>query len=296
MIASLVLWRITCLASLLPVLIFSELLRREHESEMTDHHHNTRRYAGTKLYSLENSVQEEVAYHKLVDAIKALKLGIATPAKNNFEDILSSVLLESHLVPNTEDKFIIGPNAITSLGKNFVVYAAGIANDPSFEEYMASLGAEVHGFDCTIPRGNPRWRMHYHPWCIGKEKGLDSSSYTNGVKGREMKFHRLGEIRQLLNHTHVDMFKFDIEGCEWDLIYDEIIHGNEADLPTQLLFELHTQGANPRWVPRDIVQGKGRQEVDQLILDLFHLGYRVFHLQMNSGDHYCAEISFYRVV
>eukprot|EP01039_Chlorochromonas_danica_P003706 gene3706-4054_t len=251
-----------------------------------------------KLFALENALRERTARQKLVAAIETLKAGQrpGSDGETDFHDVVPSIILESHRVSESEDKFIVAPRAISRLGKTFVVYVAGIASDPSFEEYMASLGAEVHGFDCT-GAGRADWRYHYHPWCIGKEKDFLSSTASppDKLKERKLEYHRLGEIRQLLNHTHVDMFKFDIEGCEWDLIYDEIIHGNEADLPTQLLFELHTQGANPRWVPRDIVQGKGRQEVDQLILDLFHLGYRVFHLHVNGTDHHRAGVSLYRV-
>ncbi len=47
-------------------------------------------------------------------------------------------------------KYFVGKNAIKRLGKEFVVYAAGIDNRPVFENYMASeLNASVFAFDCT---------------------------------------------------------------------------------------------------------------------------------------------------
>jgi hypothetical protein len=71
------------------------------------------------------------------------------------------------------------------------------------------------------------------------------------------------------------MLKMDVKGFEWDIIKDEIIKGKENDLPKQFLFELHTEGANPQYVPSNLVAGKRRLEVAKLFLDLFHRGYRV---------------------
>lgn len=253
------------------------------------------RYNGKTLYALENEMAEKKAISVLKDSIELLSKGANLPSRTPFDDILPSILMESHLVP-PRDKFIVAPNAIKHLQKKYVVYGAGIANNPSFENYMNyDLGADVYAFDCTVA-GKRNWgTLKFYQWCIGTPKNLDSSSYAKDVVNKKLEFYTLGQLKAKLNHTHIDMLKIDIEGCEWDLLYEEIVRGKDEDLPTQLLFELHTEGADWRWVPEAIVKGKKRQQVDQLILDLYGRGYRVFHVEMNDGDNYCAEIGLYRV-
>lgn len=70
----------------------------------------------------------------------------------------------------------------------------------------------------------------------------------------------------------------------------------ENDLPGQLLFELHTEGANSKYVPPSIVKWYGRREVTQLVYDLYLRGYRVTNIELNEGDLGCAEISLIRII
>lgn len=62
----------------------------------------------------------------------------------------------------------------------------------------------------------------------------------------------------------------------------------------QLLFELHTEGANPRFVPEHLLTGKRREAVAKLLLALYKRGYRLAHWEMNYGDKHCIEISMIR--
>lgn len=250
-------------------------------------------YHNKTLLEYNNLLLEEMAYKLLVDRIAELSAGKILEQKSPFDDIIPSIELSTQVV--AKDKYITGYTAIKNIGKKFIVYGAGIANDPSFEESMRNLGTSVYAFDCTI-NGNRNWRFRFIRWCIGTPKyDLKQSIYSRGVVNQNLTFKRISEVKKRLGHHRLDMFKLDIEGCEWDLLYEEIVNGADEDLPTQLLFELHTEGANWRFVPEAIVEGKRRLQVNQLILDLYNRNYRVFHILLNDGDSFCAEISLYRI-
>ena len=108
------------------------------------------------LYT-EYTLHQKKAKHALVDAIALYASGKLPPNwdRNPFDDVLVALPLHSSVVHSTDgkggsDKFYVGPNAIRHLGREFIVYGAGIANDPFFEVEMARLGAAVYGFDCTV--------------------------------------------------------------------------------------------------------------------------------------------------
>lgn len=257
-----------------------------------------RRHAGMKFYALENSLHEQFALKKLTDAIHRLSRGRAEGNYSAFADIMPSVLFQYSTVTGVvgrEQKHFIGQRAIASMGRDYVAYGVGIANNPAFEEYLVQLGATVHGFDCTVPVANATWTMAFHSWCIGDPKVLYSSAYAKDVLDKELTFHRFRDIMHMLNHSHVDLLKLDIEGSEWDLFYQELLHLSDSELPTQLLFELHTEGAKEKWIPPAIVKGKTRLQVDQLVLALYHRGYRVFSVVPNVFDPFCAEVGMFRV-
>lgn len=62
-------------------------------------------------------------------------------------------------------------------------------------------------------------------------------------------------------------------------------------LPRQIMFELHTEGANPLAVPPDLIKGKSRAQVNRLMVDLVDAGYALLDIQLNPLDNTCAEIS-----
>lgn len=99
---------------------------------------------------------------------------------------------------------------------------------------MSKLGAAVFSFDCTV-KDNPAWKhlFTFFPWCIGHQSSFEGNTYVQKQHLNEtaLIFKTLSEIRQELGHPHIDIFKFDIEGFEWDMMSDEIIHGDASSLP-----------------------------------------------------------------
>jgi hypothetical protein len=99
---------------------------------------------------------------------------------------------------------------------------------------MSKLGAAVFSFDCTV-RDNPAWKslFTFHPWCVGHKSSMEGNTYVQREHLNEngLIFKTLSEIRKELGHPHIDMFKFDIEGFEWDMMKDEIINGDMDALP-----------------------------------------------------------------
>lgn len=99
---------------------------------------------------------------------------------------------------------------------------------------MSQMGASVFSFDCTV-KPNPAWEplFTFHPWCIGQKSSFAGNTYVTkeGLNEDNLIFKSLSQIRKELGHTHIDIFKFDIEGFEWGLIHDEIINGDINSLP-----------------------------------------------------------------
>jgi hypothetical protein len=87
----------------------------------------------------------------------------------------------------------------------------------------------------------------------------------------------------------------DIEGFEWNFFRDEILNAKDEDLPEQILFELHTEGANKHCVPPRVISGKTRYAVTKLFYDLYQHGYRVVNMEYNFWDRYCVEFAVIKV-
>lgn len=190
------------------------------------------------------------------------------------------------------DKNIVGLQELTRGGRQCVVYGIGIADDSHFEQQMQDLGCETHAFDCTIHSDSPAVAgktFKFHPWCIGHRSNVsfDQNVYAKKEDKDSLQFKGLSETMKELGHSHIDLLKFDIEGFEWQLFQSQIL--TSANPPEQLSFELHTQKANPYYVPKDNVHDKGYVEVNRLFKTLFDMGYRVTSKELNSGDPACAE-------
>merc|ERR1740138_1177493 len=214
-----------------------------------------------------------------------------------------------------EDEYEDGHKNIVGLGalhlKPCLVYGIGVATADSgmtseFEIEMANAGCETHAFDCAVPATDPnvyQQAFAFHEWCIGRSEessGDAADSMSQGIYGDKgsatstgMVFKPLKDTMRELNHTHINLLKFDIEGFEWQLFEDELF--SATDLPDQLSFELHTAGADPFYVPPENVAGKSYQAVNSLFLKLFKLGYRVASKQINDGDYACAEFILVKV-
>lgn len=221
-----------------------------------------------------------------------------------FADVSISVPLRRPLVkrdvqirPRDGDKNLLEP-AFAFHGEHCVVYGIGIAGDASWERNMAQqYGCEVHAFDCTVSpaaahvNGQP---FTFHNWCIGTLPATGSATIATRAAyahtTHEYTVRPLANVLRQLNHTQpLSLLKFDIEGFEWDLIEKELLQLPKALLPRELSFELHTQGANPKYVPPQLVREKSRSDVASLFLHLFDIGYRVISVEVNAGDHRCAE-------
>ena len=131
----------------------------------------------------------------------------------------------------------------------------------------------------------------FHDWCIGSQ-GNQTRVYGTNIA--EKKFLSLRKTMKQLDHRTLEVLKFDIEGFEWHLFENEIFKMDS--LPQELVFELHTEGANPLMVPRDLVKDKGAREVNQLFLKLHDMGYRVVSKEVNESDSACAEFVLINVL
>lgn len=191
------------------------------------------------------------------------------------------------------DKNIVGLNQLTRGNRSCIVYGIGIATDSAFEQQMQALGCETHAFDCTIsPKSKAvaNQKFTFHNWCIGEKQGVHMSGTTyvqTDEDEAKLHFKTLSQTMKELGHSHIDLLKFDIEGFEWQLFETQILN-NEMP-PEQLAFELHTEKANPVYVPPGNVKGKGFVQVNRLFKSLFDKGYRVTSKELNDGDPECAE-------
>lgn len=217
-----------------------------------------------------------------------------------FEAVQVSLPLEPPVLKHSRnygsgqgDKNIVGLSALTRGGRQCVVYGMGIADDSSFEQQMQAQGCETHAFDCTVDPKSPSVagkKFNFHQWCIG-EHGNASFEGNRYLQANEtsLKFKSLSETMEQLGHTHIDLLKFDIEGFEWPLFQSQLLAQSGQNLPEQMSFELHTQKANPAYVPQENVHDKGYVQVNRLFKSLYDIGYRVTSKELNSGDPACAE-------
>ena len=193
------------------------------------------------------------------------------------------------------NKNLVGMKQLKGGSRRCVVYGMGIATDSGFEEKMAGLGCETHAFDCTIsPNAKSVTNKHFtfHRWCIGEKPKASMhndgvhSDYLNGKDESGMEFKSLLEVMSLLNHTFIDILKFDIEGFEWPL-FDLLF---QSHVPVgQMSFEVHTHWANQAYVPHANVRCKDPIEVNRLFAALYDRGHWVVSKEVNTGDPACAE-------
>lgn len=172
-----------------------------------------------------------------------------------------------------------------------LVYAAGIAGNSRFEQSVAQR-CEVHAFDCTVSESAKSVKnkvFQFHKWCLGYPASFENNSYTKHDTFANYSFKTLSTTTEALNHTRtrIDLFKFDIEGFEWNLFDKDFLQSDV--LPTQLSFELHTTGAKKTAVPEGVVAGKDYVAVNRLFSRLYDKGYRVVAKEINFWDRHCAE-------
>lgn len=201
--------------------------------------------------------------------------------------------LEQSIKYVLDEKIMLNPNLAFPQNRNCIVYGIGIDKNSAFETFMTKYCDQVHAFDCTVEQNADSLSASNHTFafhqniCVGSKTNIDDLP-VYGNNHRELVFQSLSATMKELNHTRIDLLKIDIEGSEWEVLETEILSGR-SPLPRQILFELHTEGSNPRFVPPETVVGKDRSAVNNLFLRLFDIGYRVIGKQLNSGDGSCAD-------
>lgn len=222
-----------------------------------------------------------------------------------FADVATTLSLGDELMAKGtgaggEERATVGHSSLQCLSRACLVYSFGAGYETKYEKHMASLGCRVHVFDCTMTSQPSRLLAYleelkdfdnivFHSWCVGDPPaGEFQTAYGQALH----EFYTLEQVMGKLNHTTVDIVKFDIEGFEWGVI-DSMLKGSM--LPAQMAFELHTSGAYASAVQPELVRYKGQYEVDALFLRLFSLGYRIANKELNAADASCAEFVVVRV-
>jgi hypothetical protein len=222
-----------------------------------------------------------------------------------FEDVLIGTMFPSHFMVGTREaddprveRKIISPVSLLEKGEMCLVYGLGIAGSMNFEIAMRKLGCEVFAFDCTADEARmkeigERHGVTFLPWCVGEKRAFGDTVFTRGhAKDREYAFYTLDQVMSKLGHKSVSLLKFDIEGFEW-MLFDSLL--KNRNLPTQLLFELHTEGVTPIAVAPQVVKGKRRGAVNKLFLELQKRGYVVYDKIQNPTDTYAADFTLLKV-
>jgi FkbM family methyltransferase len=125
------------------------------------------------------------------------------------------------------------------LNHNSVVYSGGVGEDISFEHALAkNYGCNVVLLDPS-PTGlktmarpeNQIPQFRFLPLALaarsGKlklapppEGGISWSAWNEGAQTLEVECTDLQSLMQKNGHTHIDLLKLDIEGCEYEVIDD----------------------------------------------------------------------------
>ncbi|CAI5505852.1 unnamed protein product, partial [Closterium sp. Naga37s-1] len=174
--------------------------------------------------------------------------------------------------------------------RNTTVYSIGSRGSFDFEEQFARAHASsIFTFDPFLkPAVEEQMRalpfLHFR--AIGLSGEADVQTYRR--KNPTKLFVTLARLLALMNHTYVDVFKIDCEGCELEVIKDMTasygsqpaklaIHGGALPFG-QILMEFHHLHKPALLLPA--------------LYALENLGYRMFHAEFNAICLNCVEISF----
>jgi len=204
--------------------------------------------------------------------------------------------------PCSSDQSKIMCGSYSILQSPCVVYSIGSNNKWGFEmDILQNTPCDVYSFDCTGPRSRfqvpENVRMHFYYKCLGSEYA-PAPKITPGTKGIRGEIMTLQQIKEMLNHTQIDLLKFDIEGFEWpifeswpeatDPLYEETI------LPMQVLVEVHY-----RTHMTDLALSSGydfKYDTDfvRLASHLLKVGYATMIRDDNPHCRHCTELTLFR--
>ena len=190
--------------------------------------------------------------------------------------------------------FTVYGNAI---GNDSIVYSFGIGEDISFDLGMIErYGCKVYAFDPTpkslewleifqLPGefvyrgiglsdidGMLTFAKPENPSHVSLTSVLENYKETDHI---QLPVSRLKTIMEELGHSHIDVLKMDIEGCEYGVINDII---NTGVTVNQILVEFHHR-----------FNGVGYNKTNEAIRTLHENGYLLFSISDNG-----EEMSFIR--
>lgn len=180
-------------------------------------------------------------------------------------------------------------------GDMCIVYSLGSNNNYQFEEaILNTTDCYIYTFDCTVEGRSIHPRHHFYRYCVGG-KGSQVGPYADRIK-------TLGDIAKELKHSHIDLFKMDIEGSEFDVFS---AWTEEFYLPRYVLFELHYRNLYNRLQVGDeegkaaFLMWKTRKDVSFETLSLFFahlagLGYGIVNKEDNPRCQGCTELVLIR--
>lgn len=188
--------------------------------------------------------------------------------------------------------------AARSSKKRCWVLAVGCGNEWSFEQsVLARTSCSVQVFDCTAPfsvPGDLRDRVTLHRLCLSNSGARgDAAMY---VPLREMM--KIGARAAGLRGTRPALVKLDAEGFEVGGLAAFVSAARRADLPAQILAELHAAsrfaavGAPYVWGKySNSTAGMGRDDVKQWFGALRRRGYVLVHRADSAACAHCSEVT-----
>ena len=170
-----------------------------------------------------------------------------------------------------------------------IVYSVGIGEDISFDlELMQRYGCQVYGWDPTplainfIACSETPPGFTFLPYGLGTEDCVKEfggkadgdrsfSSHSLNSEKISLEVRKLTSMMKLLNHDRIDILKMDIEGDEYDVIWQ--IASDKIIIP-QLLVEFHH-----RWSSRSPLE-----KTKEAVCMLKRGGYLIFDVSASGGE------------
>lgn len=176
--------------------------------------------------------------------------------------------------------------ALDTVAAPCVIYSLGSYGDFKFEEAMVgATQCDIFSFDCFVSPekvpSNLHPRIHFEPVCVG----------SDSADGR---FQSLATITRRLNHSSLQVLKFDVEGAEFGVIETMAttaladLQGSYHFMPDQLSFEAHLHALDTD----ANVRANAMFTMFQRLLDV---GYIPVSREMNHLCPHCEEFVFIRL-